>query len=450
MEKNLTIGKPLNVIISFGIPLLLGNIFQQLYNMIDAAIVGKTLGGFALAAVGATGSINFLVLGFCIGICNGFAIPLAREFGAKNNERLRSGFINGVILCIVFAFIITISMVLLCFKILISINTPSDILDRAYNYIIVIFCGIPSYFIYNFSAGVLRSVGDSKTPVKWLIIGSILNIILDLLFIITFKLDVFGAALATVIAQFVSGIGCCIHIYKNFPVFKIKIKDLKCDFSIMKYLCIAGLPMGLQTSITAIGTVMIQSAVNSLGTDYVTVVTAANKILIFLYCPFDTMGTTMATYSSQNLGASRLDRLNKGLKSCIFIGAIYSALAFIVIFGFADNLNSLFLDNNSMHLLPIARQYSMINASFLFPLALVNIIRFMVQGLGFSPLATVAGIFEMIARGFVSYLTVIYGFLATCFASPFAWILADLFLIPAYIYCYRNLKSIFHEKQMKT
>lgn len=207
----------------------------------------------------------------------------------------------------------------------------------------------------------------------------------------------------------------------------------------MRELCVMGLPMGLQYSITAIGSVMIQAAVNGLGTAYVTAVTAASKVSLFFCCPFDAMGSTMATYGGQNVGSARWERLHQGIRACVILGAVYSVIALIVAYFCAEPLNMLFLDAESTPLLPLARQYLMTLTIFYFPLSLVNIFRFMIQGMGFSPLATLAGVLEMAGRGMIAMLVPMLGFSAACFASPAAWILADLFLVPAYLHCYHKL-----------
>ena len=429
----------MRLILSFGIPVLFGYLFQQLYNVVDTAIVGKTLGGAALAAVGSTGSISFLVVGFCTGICGGFAIPVAQQFGAGDHQALRRYVTGGVWLCASIGAVLTAATVLLCDPILTAMNTPADIFQRAHTYILTIFAGLPAYFLYNFTAGVLRSLGDSRTPVLWLITASLTNIVLDVLFILAFRLDVFGAALATVLSQALAGTGCLIRMLRGFPILRTEREDWRWDRHRAAELCLMGLPMGLQYSITAIGSITLQTAVNGLGTAYVTTVAAAGKVSIFFCCPFDAMGCTMATYGGQNVGAAKWDRLHQGVRACTVLGAAYAAVALGVLFLFAEPLNMLFLDAESASLLPLARQYLMTNAIFYFPLALVNIVRFMIQGMGFSPLATVAGVFEMAARAGLAFLVPVFGFTAACFASPAAWILADLFLIPAYFHCCRKL-----------
>ena len=438
MMKDMTQGSPMKLILGFGIPVLLGYLFQQLYSVVDTAIVGKTLGGSALAAVGSTGSVNFLVVGFCCGICGGMAIPVAQQFGAGNERSLRQYMTNGVWLCVIIGVLLTCSTVVFCRPILTAMHTPEDIYERAYFYIVTIFAGLPAYFLYNFSAGVLRSLGDSRTPVIWLIIASVVNVVLDVIFILTFHMDVFGAALATVLSQALAGFGCLARMLRGYPILKTERSDWRWEGQKIKNLCLMGFPMGFQYSITAIGCVMIQAAVNNLGTAYVTAVTAAGKVSGFLCCPFDAMGSTMATYGGQHVGSGKLERLGQGLRSCVLLGLGYSALSLVVTWFFADPLNMLFLDKASAALLPLARQHLLINVAFYFPLALVNITRFLIQGMGFPPLATLAGLFEMAARGGLSLLVPIFGFPAACFASPAAWILADLFLVPAYFHCFKK------------
>lgn len=439
VTRDLTEGKPMKLILSFGIPLLFGFLFQQFYNVADTAIVGRFLGGDALAAVGSTGSVNFLVIGFVMGICNGFGIPVSQMFGAGDYKQLRKYVSGSLWLSIIFGAVITAATVIFCTQILEMTSTPEDIFERAYIYILTIFAGIPAYFLYNMTAAILRSLGDSRTPVVWLVIASIINIILDIVFIVAFKWDVFGAAIATVIAQFVSGFGCLFKVCRGFPVLKMDKDDWKPSGKNIGMLLAMGLPMGLQYSITAIGSVVLQTAVNQLGTMYVTAVTAANKLSMFFCCPFDAMGSTMATYAGQNVGARKWDRLNKGMGSCVLLGLIYAVASFLFLLFTGDYLAMIFLDEKSAHLIPLVKQFLLILAAFYFPLALVNIVRFTIQGMGFSPTATFAGVLEMVGRGTIAYFVGVFGFDAACFASPAAWILADCFLIPAYFLCRRRL-----------
>ena len=296
MVKDMTKGSPMKLILGFSIPLLFGFLFQQFYNLVDTVIVGRFLGTDNLAAVGATGSVNFLIIGFCMGICSGFSIPVSHKFGAGDPVGMRRVVANCVWLTLGFALLMTVLTTVLCRPILVMMKTPGNILDAAYSYIWVIFLGIPVTFLYNMTSGVIRALGDSRTPVIFLVMSSFLNIGLDLFFIITLQWGVQGAAWATVISQGVSGLCCLLFMIRKFEILRIQRGEWAPDRHLMGVLCGMGVPMGLQYSITAIGSVILQSATNTLGSDAVAAVTAAGKISGFLACPFDAMGSTMATY----------------------------------------------------------------------------------------------------------------------------------------------------------
>lgn len=443
MQKDMTQGSPMRLILGFSIPLLFGLLFQQFYSMVDTIIVGHYLGVDALAAVGATGSVNFLIIGFCMGVCNGFAIPVAQEFGAGNEKNLRKYVTNGVRLAVAFAIVMTIAVVLLCRPILRLMQTPENIIDGSYSYIVIIFLGIPVTYLYNMTSAIIRSLGDSKTPVIFLTMAAILNIGLDLLCIIVFHWGVAGAAIATVASQAVAGICCFLFMRRKFAILQMNRDDWMKDRNFMGKLCGMGLPMGLQYSITAIGSVILQSAVNSIGSDAVATVTAGGKLSMFLMCPFDAMGSTMATYGGQNVGAGQFERIGKGLKSCVLLGAVYSAIALGVVVLFGRSLLLLFLDRGETAILENAQWYVTMNVCFYFALALVNIVRFLIQGMGYSRLAVFAGMFEMVARGLAGFVLVPhFGFTAVGFANPLAWIFADIFLIPAYIFVRKDIERI--------
>lgn len=431
----MTKGSPMRLILGFAVPLLFGLLFQQFYSMVDTIIVGHYLGVEALAAVGATGSVNFLIVGFCMGVCNGFAIPIAQEYGAKHDENLRRYVANCVWLSVIFAVIITVSVVILCRPILQTMKTPANIIDGSYSYIVIIFLGIPVTFLYNMTAAILRSLGDSKTPVVFLVMAAVLNIFLDLLCIIVFHMGVAGAAVATVVSQAVAGVCCLTYMCKKYTILKLSKEEWRFNRDCAGKLCNMGIPMGLQYSITAIGSVILQSAVNGIGSDAVAAVTAGGKLSMLLMCPFDAMGSTMATYGGQNVGAGDLDRVNKGLKSCTLLGLAYSAIAVGIVYLAGRNLLHLFIDAGEDVILDNAYAFISTNVLFYFPLALVNIVRFLIQGMGFSKLAVFAGAFEMLARGLAGFVLVPhFGFRAVCFANPLAWIFADIFLIPAFFY----------------
>lgn len=440
--KDMTSGSTMKLILGFAVPLLMGMLFQQVYSLVDTIIVGRFLGVSALAAVGATGSINFLIVGFCQGICNGFALPVAQRFGAKDYNGLRKYVGNSAVLSIIFGGAITLITVIACRPILELMQTPADIIDLSYHYIVVIFAGIPAIMLYNILSAYLRSLGDSITPVIFLVLSAGLNIGLDLLFIVTFHWGVFGAAFATILSQAVSGILCLILIIKKFDLLHLKREDWKLDWGYSRYLLIMGLPMGLQYSITAIGSVILQASVNTLGSTAVASMTAGSKISMFVVCPFDALGSTMATFGGQNVGAGRLDRLGRGLRSAVILGAIYSALILVVLIFFGRDLILLFVSAKEAAVIAQAKQFLVTNAAFYLMLALVNIVRFLIQGMGFSGFAVFAGVFEMVARTLIGLVFVpIFGFTAACSANPLAWIFADCFLIPAFFHCRKKLQN---------
>ena len=447
MTKDLTVGSPMRLILGFALPTLFGMLFQQLYNLVDAMIVGKLLGSAALAAVGATGSINFFVIGFCMGVCSGFAIPVAQRMGAGEPSKMRRYVANAAWLSVIFAAVLTAATGLLCRQILTVMLTPADIFDNAYAYIFVIFMGIPATFLYNLLAGIIRSLGDSRTPVYFLALSSALNIALDFALILGFQAGVAGAAIATVASQGVSGVACLFYMRRKYPVLRMTREERRPDLHSCGVLCAMGIPMGLQYSITAIGSIVLQSSVNALGSLYVAAVAAGAKVFQLLACPFDAMGATMATYCGQNVGACRLDRLSKGIRSCALLGLGYSVIGLCAMLRFAPQCALLFLDPSELDaavLTELTARYILIQSAFFFPLALVNIVRFSIQGMGFSPFAILAGVLEMAARtGVGMALVPVFGYTAACFASPAAWVCADLFLVPASALCIARLRRLY-------
>ena len=444
MTKDLTTGSPMRLILNFTVPTLLGLLFQQLYNMVDAIIVGKLLGSQALGSVGATGSISFFVIGFCLGVCSGFAIPVAQKMGARDYPQMRRFVANAAYLSAGIALALMVVTGLFCRSILTAMNTPDDLFENSFAYIFVIFMGIPAVFLYNLLACIIRALGDSRTPVYFLALSSGLNIALDLIFILVFHWGVAGAAIATVASQAVSGLACLIHMIRRFPILHVTREESRPSLTACKALCVMGLPMGLQYSITAIGSIVMQTAVNGLGSVCVTAVATANKMYQLLACPFDAMGSAMATYCGQNVGAGRLDRLRQGVRSCSLLGLGYSVIAFAAMLFLAPQTAMLFLDpaeGGLETLIALTARYITAMTAFFFPLALVNILRFSIQGMGFSAFAILAGVLEMVARTVAGrFFVPALGFTAACFASPAAWICADLFLLPACLGCITYLR----------
>lgn len=442
MVKDMTNGSPSKHILGFAVPMLFGMLFQQFYNLVDTIIVGKTLGVEALAGVGATGSINFMIIGFCMGVCNGFVIPVAQCFGAKKPADLRKYVFNGYICSIVFAIVLTLASVIFCRRILIIMNTPADIIDHAYNYIVVIFIGIPPVFLYNMVSGVIRSLGDSKTPVVFLVLSSIINVVLDFFLILVCKMGVAGAGWATVTSQLISGLTCLIYMYKKYDILKGDKSERVLDRRFITNLCMNGVPMGLQYSITAIGSTILQAAVNTLGSTYVAAMTAGSKMFNFTCCPFDALGSTMATYAGQNVGAAKIKRLGQGVRSAMIIGSVYSVLSLIALYFTTDYIALLFVNASETTIIALTRQFILASACFYIPLTGVNVVRFCIQGMGFSVFAISAGILEMIGRAFAAIILIpSIGFMGACLASPIAWIAADAFLFPAFIHCAKKLNA---------
>ncbi len=440
MTKDLTQGSPTRLILQFSLPLMLGFLLQQFYNFVDTAIVGKTLGLDALAAVGSTSSLNFLILGFCMGVCSGFAIPVAQAFGARDIPRMRRFVINGALLSAAFALAVTVLTVSLCPAMLRVTRTPDNIVGEAYAYIVVIFAFIPVTIFYNFLSSVIRALGDSRTPVVFLIVAALLNIVLDFGFILGLKMGVAGAALATGLSQLAAGLGCLFMGFRRIDALTFQKKDWRWEGEYLKRLFVQGVPMGLQFSITAIGSVVLSACVNTLGSDAVAAVTAGNKLSMFFCCVFDALSSTMATYAGQNVGAGQVGRIRQGIKSCALVGGAYCLLALGVVHLTGRGLIGLFVDGGQTQVVEDAYQFLLVSALFYLPLLFVNILRLMIQGVGYTGLAVLAGVFEMAARTLIGLLAVpALGFAAACFASPLAWMLADAFLFPASGYVLRKL-----------
>ena len=443
MTKDLTVGSPMKLIWQFSIPLVLGNLFQQMYNMVDTVIVGRYLGLSALTSVSSTTSITFLIIGFCLGTCTGLAVPVAQKFGAKSYSEMRKFVMNAAYLAIFLAVIMTIVTCALCGSILTWMKTPDQFYQGAYDYLFVIFLGIPFTFLYNVVAGVIRSLGDSKTPFYFLVLSAVMNIFLDMLFIIVFKLGTAGAGWATILSQAISGILCFIYMKKKYDVLKTEQWERKLDMHYIKTLFIMAVPMGLQFSITAIGSIMLQSANNALGTACVAAFTAAMRIKMFVMCPLDSLGMAMATYSGQNYGAGKPDRIWMGIKSATLMMTVYVIAIGALMWGLAEKFALLFISPDETEIIDDTALFLHINTSFFFLLGMLSILRYTIQGAGYTRLAMFSGVSEMVARVLVSLIAVpLWGFWGVCFGDPTAWLFANLFLIPAFIYVYRRLQRI--------
>ena len=443
MTQRMTEGSPWGLIPRFLIPLLLGNLFQQLYNLTDTLIVGRFVGIQSLAAVGESTSVVFLIIGFCSGCCCGFGIPVARAFGAKDERLVRQLVANILYLGAVMAVVMTVGTCLCCSLILHLLHTPADIFRDAWIYLFVIFAGIPSTFLYNVFANILRSVGDSRTPFIFLAAAAVLNVFLDLFCIIVLKMGVFGAALATIVAQYVSGFLCLFSMLRKTTLLRFEKGDTAFSSKLAQKILADGLPMGLQYSITAIGSMLLQGAVNLLGSAYVASYTVAIKIKQFFISPYDPLGSTMATYCGQNMGAHKYKRLSGGLSVCIILGLCYSVCAWAVLTFCGLPLVNLFVADGGKPVIANAVQFLHCTAPFYPILAFLCIFRYSIQALGYGPVAIISGILEMIARGTMGLVVIpLFGWIAVCYTDQSAWGLTTLFLIPTYfVLLHRRMRT---------
>ena len=439
----MTAGPSLPLILNFTLPLLLGNLLQQTYSLADAAIVGKFLGIDALASVGASTSVVFLILGFCNGCCGGFSIPVAQKFGARDYVTLRRYVSVSLKLAAVMSVAVAVITSLLCAFILRSMQTPENIFEGAYCYLLITFLGVPCTFFYNLLSSIIRALGDSKTPFWFLLFSAVLNILLDLFCILVLEWGVAGAAIATVFSQGVSALLCYFYMYRKFDVLKTQPSDRRFRPELARQLLSIGVPMGLQFSITAIGSIMLQSANNSLGTACVAAFTAAMRIKMFVMCPLDSLGMAMATYSGQNYGAGKPDRIWAGIKSAALMMVVYSLVVAAVIWAGAEKFALLFIAPDEAEVIADTALFLHVNVSFFVLLGSLSIFRYSIQGAGYTKLAMFSGVSEMVARVLVSLVAVpVWGFWGVCFGDPTAWLFANMFLIPAFVHVYRRLHVI--------
>lgn len=447
--RDLTTGRPIKLIFLFTIPLLVGNIFQQFYNMVDMVIVGQTLGKNDLAAVGATGSVSFLIIGFAQGLTSGLAIRTAQHFGAQDYRGVKKSFAVSIIISAVITVILTALSLIFLKPLLTIMQTPAEIMDSSQAFISVILGGIFAAMAYNLLSNMLRALGDSTTPLVFLILAVLVNVVLDLLFIIKFHMGVAGAGYATVIAQVVASLCCVVYIKKRIPNLQLRKSDFKLtkqDF--MEHIRV-GLPMGFQSSIIAIGAVILQSALNSLGTNEVAAQAACSRIDQFATQPMMSFGVTMATFTGQNFGAKKYDRIIKGVKQCLTLSITFSLIAGATVIFFGHNLVGLFVKQSETRVFELAQTYFNINGSLYWILAILFIVRYTLQGLGQSMVPTIAGIMELVMRSFAAIiLTVSFGYPGAAAASPLAWMGSVAVLLYSYIKAVKKLHRLEEEQEL--
>lgn len=442
MMTDMTKGSPAKLILAFTIPILIGNLFQQFYSMVDTAIVGQFVGVGALAAVGATGGVIFLVQGFVNGLTHGFSVIVSQRYGANDELGIKKATATSIYLSAIATVVLTVICVLLAKPVLQLMNTPVDILEDATSYVTIFFGGLVSIIVYNLLASLLRAFGDSKTPLYFLILASITNIILDLVLIINFKMGVAGAAIATVVSQGLSGLLCYFYMIKKFDILTLKKEHFKYDPMLVKELMYVSLPMALQYAITAIGVMILQVAVNSFGSTTVAAFTAATKVEQLVVQPGIAIGMTMATYAAQNLGARRIDRVRQGVRQSTWITILTNALSSVIVIFLGSYIVQLFIPAENVEALPISMEYLKITAIFYPVLGLLFLYRFALQGLGNTVVPMFAGVMELIMRTIVAFtLLGLLGYQGVCLASPLAWIGATVWLIWSYFRIIPKLQS---------
>ena len=431
---DMTTGNPLRIILMFSIPILIGNVFQQLYSMVDTVIVGQCLGEDALAAVGLTGSLVFLVLGFANGIGQGFGVMVSQAFGAKDYKRVKHYVALSLMLTVIVSVILTVPAVAWSKTFLTWMKAPSNVIDLSDAYIKVIFAGIILNMGYNVASGILRGIGDSKTPLYFLIFSSLLNIGLDFLLILVIPLGVAGAAYATIISQGLSALLCYIYMFKRFEVLKLSREDFYFDLAGVNHLLAIGIPMALNYSITAVGCIMFQTAVNKFDSTVVAAYTAASKVHCIAYQPMPTLGTALATYCGQNLGAGRYDRIFKGMRVGFFLSFVTAAFGAFINCVCGRFLISLFLDEPNAKIYSYGMQYLYIVSIYLIPLAWIFVYRNALQGLNRGIVPMISGLVELIARFLtITFCAKPFGYAGVCYADPAAWVSTGLLLIVTYL-----------------
>ena len=429
MDKSMTSGKPLTLIIKFVIPIFFGFIFQQLYNMVDTIIVGHFVSPGALAAVGSTGTIMFMFIGLASGLTTGYTVLISQKYGASDLEGTRRAFVNAILLSVISVLVLTVISVSLMHPLLHVMQTPADIYDDAYAYIITICGGSVTIVFYNLLAASLRAIGNSRTPLYFLIIAVVLNIILDLVFIIGFGLGTMGAALATDISQGTSAVLSFIYIYKKVDVLRPKRSDWRLDPVYSAKQLNVGVPMSLQFGITASGTMVMQAAINSFGSVAVTGFTAASKVTNLMTAGMPSIGQAMAAYVGQNYGYGNLDRIRQGTRDALKISVIYSVVNGILSVLLLPYIIVLFFDSGvdiSVYM-PYARTYCIWCSLFYIPLAMIFIYRNTMQGCGWGKTALMLGISELFARLACAITAMeLHNFTFAAGADAIAWIVAGV------------------------
>ncbi len=428
--KDLTQGKIGKLIITFAIPLAIGNIFQLLYSFADVFIVGNTLGNNALAAVGSTSTLNDLIVGFLLGLTNGFAVVTAQSFGAKDEKKLRSAVAHTLMLGVAVSIVLTVLSVVFLPQIFSALNIPSEHYENAYAYARIILLGMTASMAYNVCASVLRAVGDTITPLIFLIISSVLNVALDYIFIAKVNMGVEGAAYATIISQIVSAVLCFVYMFKKYKMLRVNAEDFALSADMVKDLMGSGLSMGFMNSFVAFGTVALQSSINTFGTNIIVAHTAARKLTSFFMMPFAVFGMTMAAYCAQNYGAEKYGRIRRGVFLSVLYSWIWCALLIVFIYSFAPPLLRFITSTDVPEIIDTATLYLRVNCILYCVTAVISIFRNALQGLGVHKTPIVSSAIELLGKvGIVILLAPRIGYMGIILSEPIVWVLMVIPLI---------------------
>ena len=440
--SDMTTGSPAKLIIRFMIPMFLGNLFQQFYNVVDSIVAGQFLGVQALAAIGSTGSLMFFVIGWLNGLTSGFAIMVAQCFGAKKEDRMRHYVAMSVYLSVAFALVMTIGLTLANESILRLMNYSEEIMPEVKAYMGIIYAGLLVTVAYDALSAFLRALGDSRSPLYFLMISAGINVFLDIVFIVVMGMGVEGCAYATVIAQAISAFCCFIYIVKKYPILHLRKEDFRYSWNSVKKLLGLGIPMALQFSITAIGTIIVQGAVNVYGETYMAGFSAAGKLQNILGTVFVAFGATVATYVGQNRGAGRIDRVREGVRCTQYMILAWSVIAMILMFFFGKYMTCIFVNSSETDVLAVSVEYFH-TVFWCYPfLGSIFLYRNTLQGMGYGLVPMMGGIFELAARTIIVLLVAGHtSFRGVCLADPAAWIAALIPLVPYYIYIMRKQKQ---------
>lgn len=433
MTYDMAEGKPLRAMLVFSIPVLIGNLLQQFYSLADTLIVGRTLGPVSLGAVGSTGTITSFVLLFISGLTTGLSVVLGQRFGARDRDGVRRSAAASAVIGIVAALILTVVTVLLTRSVLELMMTPDDLIGEAHEYMVIIFWGVPATLLYNLISNMIRALGDSRTPLIFLLVSSLTNIALDFLFILAFGMGVSGAAWATVAATLISAVACLIYAGKHFPELRFRSEDCKAAFHDMGAHLRVGLPMGLQMAVMCIGLIAMQAALNRLGSTVVSSFTIGSKVNAFAETIPLSFSAVIATYVAQNFGARKFRRIRTGVKQCILMSVSTALLCTLIIELLCGSLIRLFIENPTPSEVLYAERFLRIVSPFYMFLSLLIIFRSSIQSMGNSVLPFAACILELVIRiGCSLYAISAESYLGVCLATPCSWVGAALFLAICY------------------